>query len=328
MHRLARLTLPLAGIVLAIAARPGAAEPVRQSFEILTGAADGSHFPVGERIARVISHPPGLARCETQPVCAPPGVIVSARTSQGSVANILAVNAGVVASGLAQAPLVADAIRGRGAFRKPGPQTHIRVMADLFPEAVRLVVRPGIGGVPGLRGRRVAVGAAGTGSEAIATAVLAACGVRAGAILRQTAEAGLLRDNKADALFLLGDAPPPVADLVARGGARLVAIDGKLRRRLIARVPGLEADTIVAVRGGGIATVGADTLWIVGDAAPAATVYGIVRALYDPANRGMLAPGARPVPDIRLGAVAGLGTLPLHPGAARFYREAGMIGPR
>jgi len=330
MHRPARFALLLA--VIAVAARPCASQPVRQSFDILTGAAGGGHFPIGEVIARVISHPSGLGRCEKPSVCAPAGMIVSARTSEGAVANVAAVNAGVSASGLAQSPVVADAILGRGPFRKQGPQTHIRVMADLFPETVQLVVRPGIAGVRALRGRRVAVGVAGSGCETIATAIFAASGVRPRALLRQSADAGagLLRDGKVDALFVLSEAPSPlIADLLARDTAKLAAIDGKLRQRLLANVPGLEADAIAAgsYRGvGPIDTVGVRTYWIVNDAAPAATVYGIVRALYNPANRELLAGAARPLSDVRLGAFPGFGALPLHPGAERFYREAGMLG--
>ena len=90
-------------------------------------------------------------------VCGPSGLIVSARTSDGAVANVLAVNAGQVDSGLAQANVVADAVAGHGAFRKTGRQTHVRVIADLFPETVQLVVAANVARsrkVADLRGKR------------------------------------------------------------------------------------------------------------------------------------------------------------------------------
>jgi len=98
---------------------------------------------MGELIAGIVSHPPGLARCETSGACGPPGLIVSARTSEGAVANVLAIDAGGVDSGLAQANVVADAVAGQGVFRKAGRQTHIRAIANLFPETVQLVVSAG-----------------------------------------------------------------------------------------------------------------------------------------------------------------------------------------
>ena len=55
----------------------------RISFQIATGSTSGTFFPVGEAIAGLISHPPGVNRCEAANVCGPAGLIVSARTSEG-----------------------------------------------------------------------------------------------------------------------------------------------------------------------------------------------------------------------------------------------------
>jgi len=340
MERLVRAGLVLAGLLLATAAfvvpyREGSAQPARQSFDIVTGSADGGYFPVGEQIARVISHPPGLARCEKNGVCAPSGIVVSARSSDGAVDNVLAVNEGSASSGLAQASIVADAVAGRGPFRKAGRQSHIRVMADLFAEPVQLVVaaKSNIVSFAGLRGRRVSLGMAGTGDDAITAGILQALGVHDARLRRDGTDAGAvaLRDGRIDAMFVLDAAPTPaVADLLARGTGRLVPISGKARDRVVSRVPGLSADTIPAgaYRGtGAIETVSVHVLWIAGDTTPPDVVYGLVQALYNPANRGLLAGDSRPAQQIRPGESASLMSLPLHPGAARYYREAGLLPP-
>src|SRR5215475_11012815 len=75
----------------------------RISFLISTGSTTGTYYPVGNLLAQVLSHPPGVGRCEAANACGPSGLIVSTRASQGSVANVLAVNSGMVSSGLAQA---------------------------------------------------------------------------------------------------------------------------------------------------------------------------------------------------------------------------------
>ncbi len=307
--------------------------PARQSFDILTGPVAGTYFPMGELIARVVSHPPGLGRCEIKAVCGPPGVVVSAKSSDGAVANVLAVNSGAAASGLAQGNVVADAVAGRGPFRKYGRQTHIRVMADLFPESMQLVVaaRSPVNSVDDLRGRRVSLGNSRSGVGVIAAEILSAYGVRGVKLRHETyeASAALLRQGKLDAFFFLGGAPSPlVGDLLAGGQARLVPIDGKGRTRLVARIKGLSADTIAAgaYRGTGrIETISCHTLWIVKDTAPASAVYSLVRALYDPANRDMLAQGPRPAQEIRLGEQISLLSVPWHAGAVRFYREVGQL---
>lgn len=326
-----------AGVLLALLlplAEAGAQNlPPRRSFEIATGPVAGTYFPMGELIARVVSHPPGLARCEKSAQCGPPGVIVSAKTSDGAVANVLAVNDGSAISGLAQGNLVADAVAGRGAFRKAGRQTHIRVMADLFPESLQLLVplNSPIKSVADLKGKRVSLGNANSGADVIASELLTAYRIRPKRIVRETYEisGGLLREGKIDAFFFLGGAPNVlIADMVGRRQARLVPIDGPGRARLIAKVKGLSADIIPqgAYRGTGrIETISCHTLWIVQDTAPAATVYDLVRALYHPGNRPLLEQGPSPAQEIKLGETTSLLSVPLHPGAARFYREAGQL---
>jgi uncharacterized protein len=247
---------------------------------------------------------------------------------------VLAVNRGEVVSGLAQADVVADAVAGRGAFRSFGPQRHIRVMADLFAESVQLIVprHSPIRSVADLKGKRVSLGHAQSGADVIATAILSAYGVRGVKMRRETYEigGGLLKEGKLDAFFFLGGAPNIlVADMVNRGQARLIPIDGRGRARLIARVKGLSATAIAPGtyrHTPGIATVSCHTLWIVADSAGASEVYALLRALYHPANRALLAAGPSPAQDIKPRTTSGLA--PLHPGAARYYREAGLLTPQ
>ncbi len=307
--------------------------PPRRSFDIATGPVAGTYFPMGELIAQVVSHPPGLSRCEKSAQCGPPGMIVSARTSDGAVANVRAVNDGAAASGLAQGNVVADAVAGRGAFKTAGRQTHIRVMADLFPEEMQLLVsaHSPIKSVNDLKGKRVSLGNANSGADVIAQQILAAYGVQNVKVVRETYEisGGLLREGKIDAFFFLGGAPNIlIADMVGRGQAKLIAIDGPGRAKLIAKVKGLSADIIPpgAYRGKGrVETISCHTLWIVKDSAPADAVHDLVRALYHPGNRPLLEQGPSPAQEIKLGETASLLSVPLHAGAARFYRETGQL---
>jgi uncharacterized protein len=312
--------------------------PQRQFFQVATGSTAGSYFPAGELIAGIVSHPPGLARCDTAWVCGPAGVIVSARTSEGAVANVLAVNAGETDSGLAQADIVADAVAGSGEFRAAGRQKHIRVIASLFPETVHLVVAADsrIDKVSDLRGKRVSIGTDGSGVGVVAHAVLAAYGLSEHSI-RASKEpydvsADLLESKRLDAFFFLGSAPAPlIGDLFAHDAARLVPIDGDARRNLLRRMPSLTADSIPqgSYPGTGtIQTVSARTLWVVKDSASPDVVEGLLRALFNPANRDLLDAEGAAGRHIRLDdATLGL-TAPLHPGAERFYRQMGKLPGR
>src|SRR3954467_2254779 len=128
--------LATGGLLLAA----GAADPgmERIPFQIATGSTAGAFFPIGEAIAGLISHPPGLNRCDAAPVCGPPGLIISARTSQGAVDNVTEVNNGDAESGLAQGDVVAAGVKGAPPFH--GRATHLRVLVSLFDQNVQLVV--------------------------------------------------------------------------------------------------------------------------------------------------------------------------------------------
>src|SRR5437762_5470139 len=114
--------------------------PQRVAFQISTGSTTGTYFPVGAMLAQLLSHPPGVERCEAANICGPSGLIVSTRASQGSVANLLGVNSDMVASGLAQADVIALAVAGQGPFRKTGTMKQLRVIANLYGEDLHLIV--------------------------------------------------------------------------------------------------------------------------------------------------------------------------------------------
>jgi TRAP transporter TAXI family solute receptor len=311
---------------------PGLAQPARIAFQISTGSTGGTYFPVGELIAGLLSHPAGAQRCEKSKLCGPPGLIVTARTSDGAVANVQAVNAGTFTSGLAQSDVVAEAVAGKGPFKKQGPASHIRVIAALFPEDVHLVVSASskIASVSDLRHKRVALGAEGSGSLVTARAVLAAWRLRERYLEASfdppEIAARKLERNEIDAFFFVGGPPVPLMqNLIARKQARLVPIDGDGRARLLKTNSSLSAGAIAAGTYPGfgkVETVKVRALWIVNDKQPAPLIYDMTRALFESGNAQTLQsnPSAR---RITLETAARDLPAPLHPGAEKFYRERG-----
>jgi len=304
-------------------------------FIIETGPTSGTYFPVGEGMAGLVSHPPGLHRCDTPGVCGPAGLIASARTSPGAIANVVDVNAHRVNSGLAQADVIAEAMKGTGAFKKLGAQTHLSVVADLFPEQLHLVAAKSahITSVAQLRGKRVSLGDPDSGTQVTARAVLSAYRIAIWRIkakeLPSDVAADQLEHGKIDAFFFVGGAPVGlVRDLIAHGHAVLVPIDGWGRTRLLKRVPSLKEAQIAAGTYAGIGavpTVSVRALWVVNNNEPNNVVYAITRALFNPANRGLLDQSHPAAKLIKLDTAIDELPAPLHPGAARFYREAGKL---
>jgi TRAP transporter TAXI family solute receptor len=148
--------------------------------------------------------------------------------------------------------------------------------------------------------------------------------------LSQAVEA--LEHDQIDAFFIVAGAPvPAVADIAAMTPIRLIPVEGSASEKLGRRMPPFTPGTIAGGTYPGIdeavATVGLMAQWIVADSVPEQLVYAITRALWQDTTRRLL-DGAHPAGKrIRLAtALTGL-SLPLHPGAARFYREAGMDVP-
>src|SRR5262245_34980201 len=167
------------GLIVAFAARVGAQSfesPQRIAFQISTGSTTGSYFPVGQLLAQLLSHPPGVGRCQAADACGPAGLIVSTRASEGSIANVLAVNSGNVSSGIAQSDVVALAVAGKGPFVRTGPVRQLRVIANLYGEDIHLLAakNANIKSVADLRGKRVSLSPEGSGTINTARAILAA----------------------------------------------------------------------------------------------------------------------------------------------------------
>ncbi|HTW33617.1 MAG TPA: TAXI family TRAP transporter solute-binding subunit [Rhizomicrobium sp.] len=308
----------------------------RVAFVFATGSTGGTYFPVGQAIAGIVSHPPGVARCDAPGACGPAGLVASVRSSAGSIANVRDVNAGRADGGLAQSDIVAEAVAGKGDFRRDGPQRHVRLIADLFPEQVHLIASPRahIARVGDLRGKRVVFGARDSGSASTAHEILAAYRVGERQIKASYAPpevaAARLQKGEIDAVFFVGGAPIEfVTSLVGSGKAVLVPIDGAGRKRLMAEDKGLTAETIPVADYPGLKkpldTVAVHAVLIVNDAASPDLVYGMTRALFNPANRTLLDDAHPSARFIQLDSATKDVPAPLHPGAARFYREMGIV---
>lgn len=303
--------------------------PSRISFQIATGTTEGVYFPVGQAVAGLVSHPLGVGRCDTATVCGPAGVVLSARSSLGGADNIRTVNGGLVDSGFADGDALAAAVAGQRPFRSKA--SHLRAIAALFPEAVHLLVaaNSGIQTVEDLRGKRVLLGQANTSSVTRGRAILAAYRVRVREILSDDPPAALLRDGKIDAYFAVAGVPlDSIRDLLAHHQARLVPLDGEGRDRLLAAVPQLFPMVISAGSYPGapmVETVATRAWWFTRNSEPDSLIYGLTRALFNPANRAGLAASHPAGRDITLDSAALNPPAPLHPGAARFYREAGKL---
>ena len=174
----------------------------------------------------------------------------------------------------------------------------------------------------------------GSGTLVNARTILAAYGIKESDIrpeyIKPNQAADKLKDGTLDAFFFTGGAPAgAIAELAsAGGGIDILSIEGKEADALRAASPFFTPDVIAAETYKGIAavrTLAVGAQWVTSDKADANTVYEITKALFGDAAQKQLAAGhAKGKFITKENAVKSAG-IPFHPGAERFYKEAGLI---
>ena len=309
-----------------------------QFFRIGTGSAGGTYYPIGGIIANAISCPPG-ARCnEAGATDGVPGLVAVAQATQGSVQNVNLIQAGNAESGFVQSDVTHWSYTATGLFEGRPKLDRLRFIAHLFPEHIHAVVRKDspIQRFEDLRGKRIAIGLQASGARIGSELILAAYGLQANRdftpeYLNQAQGTERMQDRGLDAtMTVVGYPAAAISEFCARTGCRILPVLPEAASRVIERAPfyapgviprtayeGLEADTPTL-------TVGA--LWLVRDSVPDDLVYGITRALWSDVTRGLLDRGhAKGREIVRERALLGRGVVPFHPGAEKFYREAGLL---
>ncbi|HET6521711.1 MAG TPA: TAXI family TRAP transporter solute-binding subunit, partial [Geminicoccaceae bacterium] len=306
-------------------------------FRIGTGGVTGTYYPVGGLIADAISNPPGGRPCERGGSCGVPGLIAVAQSSTGSVANVEAVAAGELESGFAQSDVAYWAYTGTGVFAGEEPAKNLRAIAGLYPESIHLVARrdAGIESVRDLAGKRVSLDEPGSGTLVDARIILGAYGLSEkdlqASYVKANVAIGMLQENTLDAFFIVAGYPTAsVAELAEAGAVALVPIDGPEAEALVRHYGFFEHDVVPAgtYRGiGATETMSVGSIWLVGAQVDEKLVYDVTAALWHPNARRLLDGGHAKGREITLATALSGVSVPLHPGAERYYRELDMLPP-
>jgi TRAP transporter TAXI family solute receptor len=219
------------------------------------------------------------------------------------------------------------------AYRKgtpgfPSPHTRLRAIAVLFPTVLHIIGgrHSGIRSVADLRGRRLFVGSAGSATEAASRVVLESHGLTYADVEPVFDRSGAIddfRSGKLDGIFYFFPAGHALAvDAMRTDEATLVPIERRMMDPIRSRDPLLKPAAIEAGTYEGqletVKTVGTDVLLVTRIDLPDDLVYVLTRRLFESADTLRRAhPSARSIEPER-GPEA---PIPLHPGAARYYRE-------
>lgn len=327
--------LTLAAVVAVMAATTASAQDLR-FFRIGTGGTAGTYYPIGGLLANAISNPPGSRPCDQGGSCGVPGLVASAVSSNGSVANVNAIAGGTLESGFAQSDVANWAHSGTGIWEGKPAVDSLRAIANLYPESIHLVARAdaGIASVADLKGKKVSLDEPGSGTLVDARIILEGYGLTEADVqaefLKPNQAADRMRDGQMDAFFFVGGFPAgAIAELASGVKITLVPIEGDAAAAIRTKYPFFAQDLIPAGTYDGVAadttTLAVGAQWITSAAQPDDLIYEITKALWNENTRKLLDSGHSKGKSIRPEtALAGVG-IPLHPGAEKFYREAGLL---
>ncbi len=306
----------------AVAMVAGTPALAQQQLSIATGGTGGVYYPMGGGLAEVIN-----SKLE--------GYSATAEVTGASVENMGLIATGDADLALALADTVEQAYSGTGRFE--GQQLEmIRGLASMYANMVQIVVAAdsGIESLADLKGKRVSVGAPGSGTEVNALAILNANGITYDDIEEQrlnfNESADALANGDIEAGFWSVGAPTSsILNLATTNDIRIL----QLSADEIAKAR--EADPIFAettLAGGtydgtddDVAVLGVPNVLAVSSEMDEELAYQITKVMFENiADLQAVHPAANETtPEFTMSATP----VPLHPGAIRYYEEAGVEIP-
>ena len=293
-----------------------------------SGDISGVYFPVGLAMARMLNE-----KRQTH------GIRTAVEATNGSTFNLEGILAGYLQFGLAQSDTQHQAVTGRVAWEGKGPQQELRSVFSLHHEAVTVVaaVDAGIKTLSDLKGKRVSLGNPGVSEHRIVLNVLAAAGIDPKRDITQfdvmaSDAPALMEDNRIDAYFFTVGHPSETVykALSGKRKARIIPIAGPAIDKLVAERPYYIHSTIPVRQlypGVGhqpdVPTMGVVAILSTSTRVPSDLVYLVTKEIVENFETFRLQHPAL----IRLtknGILEGQ-SAPLHPGAIRYFKEAGLL---
>jgi uncharacterized protein len=309
----------LLALALALTAAPAAAAETRLS--IATGGTGGVYYPLGGGLANVLTK-------------ALPGVEATAEVTSASVDNIKLVGTGRADVAFVLGDSAADGYNGVDKFKKKEP---IRAIAVLYANKGQWVSVEGTGveKMQDLKGRRIATGAPGSGTEIIALRILEAYGIDPNKDVKReklsVAESvNAIKDRKIDAFFWSGGVPTAaLTDLAATPGFKIKLIDHSDAIPALVKKYGplYVKGTIPAKSYPGqdkpATTVDVWNLLIVNEKMDEKLAHDVVKATFE--HKADLQAVHSEAANLDLSRQYEIGSpIPWHPGAERYFAEKGV----
>ena len=289
-----------------------------------TGGLTGVYYPTGGAICRLLNR----ERREH-------GIRCSVESTGGSIYNLNALANGELEFGVAQSDMQYHAYEGTSKFREQGANPQLRAVFSIHSEPFTVMARgdSGIKTFADLPGKRVNIGNPGSGQRGTMEVLMKSLGWKRGDFklvseLKATEQARALCDNKIDAMiYTVGHPNASIKEAATACEARLVPVTGKVVEELIASHPYYAA----AVVPGGLyqgtegetPTFGVKATLVSTAAVDDEVVYTLVKTVFENLDKfRQLHPAFK---HLQAADMLEGNSAPFHPGAIRYYKEAGLM---
>ena len=290
-----------------------------KTLNIVTGGTGAVYIVYGAGLAELLNKKLGTA--------------ASAQSTTASVDNMKLIRDGKADVAFTLADTAFDAVNGKGSFASPEKPSDAKALAVLYSNLTHLVVKEssGINAVPDLKGKRVSMGSAGSGTEIIANRTLEAYGMDPAADISRERlgaqdSANALRDGKIDAFFFSGGLPvPAILDLGTGTKIKMLDLADSISKMTAKygsfyfpiKIPKSSYNTAADVTVSGVAN-----LLVVPSSFDPALGRAILATMFD--NKADLVKVHSAANDLSLDSAVVGSPIDYHQGAIDFYKSKGV----
>lgn len=308
----------LLALALVLTSAPALAAPT--FLNILTGGTSGVYYPIGVGLSQIYGK--GIDGSKT-----------SVQATKASVENLNLLQAGRGELAFALGDSVADAWNGEAEAGFKTPLKKLRAIAAIYPNYIQIVAsrESGIKTLDDLKGKRISVGAPKSGTELNARAIFAAAGLSyddMGRVefLPYAESVELIKNRQLDAtLQSSGLGMAAIRDLAASVPLNFVAIPAPVVEKIgsSAYLPAVMPAGTYDGQEVEVPTAAIVNILVSHEGVSDEVAYQMAKLMFDNLDRLVTSHAA--ARDIHLASAAKNLPIPLHPGAERFYREAGVL---
>ena len=309
-------------VLLGAACATAACSSPRQAtyITILTGSTSGVYYPLGVGLSQIFR-------------AAVPEATVSVQATAASAENLHLLQAERGEFAFTLGDVLFDAWQGREAAGFKAPLGKLRLVAGIYSNYVQIVANAetGVATLGDLKGRRISVGAPGSGTELNARAIVRAAGLSYGDFSKVEylpfgESVDLIKNRQLDiTLQSAGLGVASLRDLAASVRIVMVPIPPEVVRAVGNPVyqPGVIPAGTYEGQDAPVDTATIQNFLVTHEGVPDDQVYRMTKAMFERLDQ-LVASHVSAKEITRERAVKSL-PVPLHPGAAAYYREAGLI---